>query len=134
MTKAEGFGKNELFEILNTLLKGSDEMVVNARSRLQAEKGDSALDPWNMGFMLAGAVEEKLDPYFPFEKSLEMWGRSFAKMNIQYEGATMTLDVLERKGKYSNGFCHWYVRSSFVCWFFVFLKTKHAIQCNFFPR
>jgi oligoendopeptidase F len=28
-------------------------------------------------------------------------------MNIQYEGATMNLDLLERKNKYSNGFCHW---------------------------
>ena len=36
-----------------------------------------------------------------------MWGRSFAAMGIQYKGATMTLDLLDRKGKYSNGFCHW---------------------------
>lgn len=28
-------------------------------------------------------------------------------MNIQYSGATMNLDLLERKNKYSNGFCHW---------------------------
>jgi hypothetical protein len=28
-------------------------------------------------------------------------------MNIQYEGATMNLDLLERENKYSNGFCHW---------------------------
>jgi len=34
-------------------------------------------------------------------------GRSFAAMNIGYKGATMDLDLLDRKGKYSNGFCHW---------------------------
>ena len=52
-------------------------------------------------------MEEALDPYFPFEKALENWGRSFSKLGIEYKGATMTLDLLDRKGKYSNGFCHW---------------------------
>ena len=28
-------------------------------------------------------------------------------MNIGYCNATMTLDLLDRKNKYSNGFCHW---------------------------
>ena len=28
-------------------------------------------------------------------------------MNIGYSNATMTLDLLDRKNKYSNGFCHW---------------------------
>ena len=28
-------------------------------------------------------------------------------MGIGYRGATMNLDLLDRKGKYSNGFCHW---------------------------
>merc|ERR1719217_1013333 len=57
--------------------------------------------------MLAGDLKKRQDPYFPFERAVEMWGRSFAAMNIQYKGATMTLDLLDRKGKYSNGFCHW---------------------------
>ena len=39
--------------------------------------------------------------------AVEQWGRSFAAMNIGYKGATMDLDLLDRKGKYSNGFCHW---------------------------
>ena len=28
-------------------------------------------------------------------------------MGITYEGATMSLDLLDRPNKYSNGFCHW---------------------------
>ena len=28
-------------------------------------------------------------------------------MKVQYEGAIMNLDLLDRKNKYSNGFCHW---------------------------
>lgn len=56
---------------------------------------------------MAGDVEKQLDPYFPFEKSVETWGKCFSKLGIGYKGATMTLDLLDRKGKYSNGFCHW---------------------------
>jgi len=56
---------------------------------------------------MAGDVTTKLDPYFPFEKAVEQWGRSFSKMNIAYRGATMDLDLLDRPNKYSNGFCHW---------------------------
>jgi len=36
-----------------------------------------------------------------------MWGRSFGKLGISYKDATMDLDLLDRKNKYSNGFCHW---------------------------
>merc|ERR1719230_858147 len=57
--------------------------------------------------MMAGDITAKMDPYFPFEKSVEQWGRSFAALGISYAGASMNLDLLDRKGKYSNGFCHW---------------------------
>ena len=56
---------------------------------------------------MAGDVVKKMDPYFPFAKSVENYARSYAAMNIDYQGATMCLDLLDRKGKYSNGFCHW---------------------------
>jgi len=56
---------------------------------------------------MKGDLTKKQDPYWPFERAVEMWGRSFAAMGIGYRGATMTLDLLDRKGKYSNGFCHW---------------------------
>ena len=83
MTQAEGFGKDELFKILDTLLKGSDALLLKARARLHADKGASAVEPWNTGYLMAGSVEKDLDPYFPFEKAIEMWGRSYANMGIQ---------------------------------------------------
>lgn len=36
-----------------------------------------------------------------------MWGRTFAALGINYKGSVMTLDLCDRQGKYSNGFCHW---------------------------
>lgn len=108
VTQAEGFGKEELFKILDTLEKGSRPIMEKARQRFANEKGGtSALDPWNLSYLMAGDVTRKMDPYFPFEKSVERWGRSFAAMKISYRGASMDLDLLDRKRKYSNGFCHW---------------------------
>lgn len=107
VTCAEGFNKARLFEILDTLEIGTREQLDRAVKQLIAEKGEAANLPWNRAFMLAGDVTKKLDPYFPFEKAPMRWARSYAALGINYKGATMTLDLLDRKGKHSNGFCHW---------------------------
>jgi len=107
VTQAEGFGKEALFSILSTLEEGTRPLMLAAREALAADKGASSLLPWNTPFAMAGDITKKLDPYFPFEKSVEQWGRSFAALGISYAGASMNLDLLDRKGKYSNGFCHW---------------------------
>jgi len=108
VTQAEGFGKDALFVILDRLEEGTRPIMEAARARFADEKGGAeALEPWNSSFLMAGDVTRKMDPYFPFEKAIEQWGRSFAAMNIAYRGATMDLDLLDRKRKYSNGFCHW---------------------------
>ena len=95
--QAEGFSKVKLFSILDTLLEGTDALLASARERLAAEKGMAALEPWNTGYMMAGDIEKQLDPYFPFETALATWGECFAKLGISYRGATMTLDLLDRK-------------------------------------
>ena len=46
------------------------------------------------------------DPYFPFGAALARWGRSFAALGIAYRGAQLVLDLVDRKGKYENGFMH----------------------------
>jgi len=107
VTQAEGFNKQRLFEILDTLEQGTRDVMVKAREQLAASKGASALEPWNTGYLMAGDLTKRMDPYFPFEKSVEMWGRSFGNLKISYKEATMDLDLLDRKNKYSNGFCHW---------------------------
>jgi Zn-dependent oligopeptidase len=47
-----------------------------------------------------------MDPYLPFGKGLRRWADSFRRLGITFRGATLQLDLLERKGKYQNGFCH----------------------------
>ncbi len=54
-----------------------------------------------------GDTARAMDPYFPFEDAVDVWGRTFAALGIHYKGSVMRLDLLDRVGKYSNGFCHW---------------------------
>lgn len=107
VTNAEGFGKDHLFEILDGLEKGTKPLMEEGRKELVRRFGKDALKPWNMGYMMAGSVVAKMDPYFPFSKSVERYIRSFSALNVSYAGATMNLDLLDRPKKYSNGFCHW---------------------------
>ena len=107
VTNAEGFGKLKLFEILDELEAGTRAIMVQARTELATQYGKEALHPWNTGFMVAGSTIAKMDPYFPFAKSVERYVRSYAALGIDYRGATMNLDLLDRQNKYSNGFCHW---------------------------
>ena len=111
VTNAEGFGKDKLFEILDGLEEGTRPLMQEARKELSKRHGEDALEPWNMSFKMAGSVIKQMDPYFPFGKAVENYARSYAAMKIDYKGATMNLDLLDRKNKYSNGFCHWPVPS-----------------------
>ncbi|KAJ3288312.1 hypothetical protein HDU79_004958 [Rhizoclosmatium sp. JEL0117] len=107
VTAAEGFGKKTLFPILEKLLARAKDIQNKALETLAKEKGADALKGWNRGYALAGDLSALQDPYFPFETAVNSWARSFAALGITYAGATMRLDLCDRKGKYSNGFCHW---------------------------
>jgi hypothetical protein len=52
---AEGFGKARLFEMLDDLEEKTRPVMDAARQRLAQEKGQSALEPHNMSWALAGA-------------------------------------------------------------------------------
>ena len=79
---------------------------LNSLNNLAKEKGESALAGHNFTYSFAGDVMNELDPYVPFSQSLRRWVESFGRLNIEYSQATLKLDLLDRKGKYPNGFCH----------------------------
>lgn len=101
----EGMEKEELFtmfdEIYDRTRHGFD-----ALRTLEIEK-PGLREPWNRAYMLAGDSTAKQDPYVQFDDALMRWGRSFAALGISYQGATLQLDLVERKGKYDHDFCHW---------------------------
>jgi hypothetical protein len=107
VSQAEGFNKQTLFTILDQLEQETRPIMEQALQTLSVEKGIEALEPENMSYLLSGDVAKLKDPYFPFEDAVDVWARSFAALGISYQGAVMRLDLCDREGKYSNGFCHW---------------------------
>lgn len=117
--KTEGFSKRRLFQLLDDLEQQTRESCNRAIDQMVSKHGAAAKQPWNFSFLRAGDLVEKQDPYLGFKHALEYWVRSFAAMNIKFRGATLTLDLVDRKGKYENGFMHgpqpaWYDRGNWT--------------------
>lgn len=104
--KNEQMTPDELFAILDDFEARTHDANQRALAQLQAKHGDDALKAHNLRFHMSGDVTRQIDPYLPFAKAVERWVLSFRRLGIQYRGATMQLDLVEREGKYQNGFCH----------------------------
>lgn len=106
IVKTEHMTTDELFVILDDFQQRTRDCHKHSLNQLANEKGKQALIGHNFVFSFAGDVMRELDQYVPFSKSLRRWVESFGRLNIDYSGAELTLDLLDRKGKYQNGFCH----------------------------
>ncbi|WP_409159449.1 M3 family metallopeptidase [Pectobacterium sp. B2J-2] len=106
VNKTERMTPEQLFAILDPFEEQTREANARSLKNLVNEKGEGALQPWNIRYASAGDVTRQLDPYFPFSASLERWVNSFKRLRIGFNGAEMQLDLLVRKGKYENGFMH----------------------------
>ncbi|QDX97892.1 peptidase M3 [Pectobacterium carotovorum subsp. carotovorum] len=106
VNKTERMTPEQLFAILDPFEEQTREANARSLKNLADEKGEEALQPWNIRYASAGDVTRQLDPYFPFSASLERWVNSFKRLRIGFNGAEMQLDLLVRKGKYENGFMH----------------------------
>ncbi len=104
--KSESMTSGELFAILDDFERRTSGANRRGLEIIAAANGAEALRPWNLRFHMSGDVVRETDPYFPFDTALERWILSFRRLGIQYRGASLRLDLLERKGKYQNGFCH----------------------------
>jgi len=106
INKTEQMTPEALFLILDDFEAKTRSRNLQSIDSLIKIKGDSAKLGYNFRFMYSGDASRELDPYVPFAKSLRRWISSFGRLNIDYSGADLTLDLLDRKGKYQNGFCH----------------------------
>ena len=106
VSRNEGFSKKVLFDILGDLERRTREACKASVEALANRVGPSAREGWNFVYLTSGDVTAQMDPYFGFGSALGRWGRSFTALGIRYRGATLTLDLLDRKGKYENGFMH----------------------------
>jgi len=106
LRKIERMSSEQLFAILDDFLERTDAANRRALQALSGRHGTTALEPWNLRYHSSGDVVRRMDPYMPFGPALRRWIESFRRLGIQYRGATMQLDLLERPGKFQNGFCH----------------------------
>ena len=97
--------KKEVFSIFDKVHQKTKYAMKNIA---ELEKQMPGLrKPWNFGYMMSGSFIKEEDPYHQFSEALMRWGSSFAALGINFKGGTLKLDLLDRKGKYNNGFCHY---------------------------
>ena len=82
-------------------LRPADRRRERARAGRPASSAtaNDATAPWNLRFHASGDVVRRLDAYMPFGLALRRWIDSFRRLGIQFRGATMQLDLLERPGQ-----------------------------------
>lgn len=101
----EGMQAEEIFKLFDEIYDKTKYAFANIR---KLEKTTPGLrKPWNFSYLMTGDFTKEEDPYFQFEDALLRWGRSFQALGIDFKGGTLQLDLLDRKGKYPNGFCHY---------------------------
>lgn len=104
--KNEGMTCAQLFEILDDFEVRTRATNIRSLKELEQSHGSNATKAWNLRYNVSGDITRQIDPYFSFAKGLERWVQSFRRLGISYRGATLQLDLLERQGKFQNGFCH----------------------------
>ncbi len=106
VSTTEGFGKAKLFELLDDLEARTRDAQTRYIAGVSAQHGEAALKPWNFRYFTQGDAMKDIDPYMQFDDALLRWGKSFMALGIRYEQSLLQLDLMVRKGKYENGFCH----------------------------
>jgi Zn-dependent oligopeptidase len=102
----ERMSKTRLFALLDDLVERTRLSAQAELARCSAALGPEALEPWNFRYHKMGKRVARLDPYVRLAPALERWLRTFQGLGVRFRGATLTLDLLDRAGKYENGFMH----------------------------
>ena len=106
VNKEERMSPEQLFEILDEFEAQTRDAQQRGWDHLVEQHGESALEGHNLKYYMRGDSAQAMDPYLPFGKSLQRWVESFGRMGVKFRDASLTLDLLDRKGKYENGFMH----------------------------
>lgn len=106
VNKEERMSPEQLFEILDEFEALTRDAQMRGWEELVSRHGKTALLAHNHRYYIRGDVAQQMDPYLPFSKSLQRWVESFGRMGVKFRDANLTLDLLDRKGKYENGFMH----------------------------
>lgn len=105
-SRVERMRKRALFAVLDQLAAELTPRVRAEIKRLEGEGKERVRDPWNLTYYTQGSVTGLLDAYYPLSDAMGRWVRGFAGMGIRFGGAQIALDLLERPGKFPNGYMH----------------------------
>lgn len=117
----------DIWTLFSELREWAQRAFDYIRELEQAEK-TGLRKPWNAAYMLSGDYIKQDDPYFQIEDALERRGRSMMNLWVNYAGCEMQLDLLERDGKYQNGFCHMPTPTHYEWW--IRIPTKVNFTCD----
>ncbi len=101
----DGMTKAELFGIFDEIKQAI--LPVQAEIRAAESNSRGLRQPWNFLYKLTGDYTKAEEPFYQFDEALPRWLTSFARLGVSFGGGTLTLDLLDRAGKYNNGFCQW---------------------------
>jgi Zn-dependent oligopeptidase len=102
----ERMSKRRLFALLDDLVEQTRLPAQAELERCAAALGAAALEPWNFRYYKSGKRVARLDPFVRLAPALERWMQTFQGLGVRFRGATLTLDLIDRAGKYENGFMH----------------------------
>ncbi len=102
----EGISKEVVFEKLGDLEQNTREACRRIVENVKKAHGEEGARPWNFDYLTRGDLTKQRAPYLSFETAVERWGRSFAALGINLNHAKLQLDLVDRSGKYENGFMH----------------------------
>lgn len=106
LKQTEGIDMHTLFSWLEDLEAKTRNSAKHVIENLRSKLGEEAITPWNFRYFTQNNSTKNLDPYMPFSESVLRWGKSFSSMGVRFKEAKLQLDLIDRKGKYENGFCH----------------------------
>ncbi len=101
----EDMKKEDLFKLFDEIYDKTKYAFKDIRAL--EKKTPGLRKPWNFAYLMTGDFTKEEDQYFQFDQALMRWGRSFAALGVTYAGGDLQLDLLDRDGKYNNGFCHY---------------------------
>jgi Zn-dependent oligopeptidase len=103
LERDEDMTKKKLFGIFDKIYNKTKYAFADVRAMEKTIPG--LRKPWNFNYFMAGDFKKEEDPYFQFSEALTLWGKSFAALGIDFRSGELTLDLLDRPGKWNNGFC-----------------------------
>lgn len=105
LQKIDRMTKGELFSLFEDITEKTKSMFSEIRKMEQDVTG--LRKSWNFSYYTTGDFTKEEDSYFQFDQAILRWGRSFSALGIDFKEGKLQLDLLDREGKYNNGFCHW---------------------------